>query len=198
MQAGWSDPPLCGSADRRWRAKSPTPSLTSSLSMRPHARCWWGTGGSGWCAVWSSWGSWHTSLCKNQHIHPFFSLASQRHNRQTHRNLHVSACLVLHSVLLNDLSEWPCKFQQLCHHYVGASWMWFFFTYCTVWFKKSIMYTSNYQENMRHFWLVKRSSEGCLNVLEVHTFTRQVLLTQQTNYSNDWRQIGKNKRSQHR
>lgn len=69
------DPPFRGSADeRRWRAKCPAPSRTSSSSMRLRARCWWGTGGWEWCAVWSSWGSWFTSLGKTHVLYLFFVL----------------------------------------------------------------------------------------------------------------------------
>lgn len=60
-----TDPLICGSAvERGWRAKLLMLSLTSSLSMKPHARYWWGTGGWEWCVGWSSCWSWHTSLGK--------------------------------------------------------------------------------------------------------------------------------------
>lgn len=64
MRVGWKDPPPSGSANRRWKTKSPTPSLTSSSSMRPRARCWSGTGGWEWCADLSSCWSWLTSSGK--------------------------------------------------------------------------------------------------------------------------------------
>lgn len=70
-----TDPGLCGSTgDRRWRTRSLMPSLTSSLSTRPPARCWWGTGGWEWCVGSSSWESWLTSLGKQS---PFI-FAAQR------------------------------------------------------------------------------------------------------------------------
>lgn len=114
MRVGWRerDPPVCGSAsERRWRAKSPTLSPTSSSSMRPHARCWWGTGGWEWCAVWSSWGSWLTSLGKT-FLCLFCCSVGQQGDLFVEENmhgLHVPACLRGHRLIRAR----PCKYQQL-------------------------------------------------------------------------------------